>query len=600
MRKGIYSLCLLLAVFLTGPASATELSEVSSLARTGATELALGLMDRHQPALEEDPVAWMRWERERLHLYRGRQLWAAMDERVAGYPDHAPVEFSRWARTQQVQALLALGRPEDARTVLRRLIWSAESLPEAHFRAWRQLIIESQLEAGDADAARIALRRFRQDYQDNDGETRVIEARLYLQEGQGIDAMRALQELPQDQYRPLRLLAHLQLDPDAAGEVLTRAIELGFDNEAAIADRRMAWSVASLAARETGNRSARVGALERGLGHRSDESRADPIFRLRPDMLWEAYHEYGRQLGNEARILVGDDPMWFELAESYAVEEPVKARAVLSVTAFRSFEEAARAQAHEWLVDSLSGERHGPDLIRRLYLESDHFPAIEDIPLPVRYRLADLALNEADIPLASQLMSELTEPPQGADAQDWGLRRARVLLLGGQREEGLLALERVLLDTDAESGDEEDGVDTLEVGRFLQVVFDLQNMNDHEPAMDFLRRLMDRDLEGQQHREILFWAAESAEGMDDPVEAARLYLRSAGFHDAFSMDQWAQTARYRAADALADAGMTEDAQRLYRSLLNATDEEARRAVLRNRIQRLQIMSTEVGSDASEP
>ncbi len=590
MRLRGFKAGLLGLAVITSPLSAADLAEISTLARGGATGLALELMDRHQPPLAEDPVTWIRWERERMFLYRSRQQWAAMDARVAAYPEHAPVEFSRWARTQQAQALLALGDDVKARQVLRGLIWQDNAPSGERLREWRRLVLESQVEAGNADAARTALRRFRQDYGDDSGETRVIEARLYLQQGQGSEALRALDGLPENQYRPLRLLARLQADQGNAGRVLSAAIELGFDEDAAIADRRMAWSVAVRAADVTGNRSARVGALERGLAYRGDELRADPVFQLMPEMLWSAYEAFGRQLGNEARILVGDDPMWFEHADDFLASEPVKGRAMLAVIALHSFERDARQRAHGLLTDSLANQRHGPALIRRLYLDSDRFPEIDAIPLPVRYRLADMALAEADIPLASRLMSALTEAPAGADPEEWGLRRARVLLLGGQREEGLLALEGVLLEAE----------DELNVGRFLQVIFDLQNMNDHEAAMDFLRRLQALDLEGQQRREILFWAAESAEGLNDPLEAARLYLRSAGFHDPFSMDQWAQTARYRAADALAEAGLAADARRLYQSLLNATDDEARRSVLRNRIQRLQTRPLDGQRERPEP
>ncbi|WP_406672510.1 tetratricopeptide repeat protein, partial [Natronospira sp.] len=377
---------------------------------------------------------------------------------------------------------------------------------------------------------------------------------------------------------PLRLAARLAADSAQAGDVLSDAIRFGFDDQTPALDRRLTWSVAAQAAEKTGNRSARIGALERGLGLYDEGGRVDPVFSLAPEQLWAAYQDFGERLGNEAQILVGDDPMWFELAESYADSEPVKTRALLSVIAFNSFETKQRERAHGELAATLVNRREGPAIIRQLYLESGHFQALDSIPQTVRYLLADLVMEEADIPLASRLMRGLDKAPDGVEELDWGLRRARVLLLGGAREEGLSALD-ALFDKDVED---------FPVERVLQVLFDLQNMGDHEPALAYLKRLLEKDLEDRQHREILFWMAESAEGMGDRLEAARLYLRSAGFHDPFSMDQWAQTARYRAADALADAGLTEDARRLYQSLLNATEDEARRSVLRNRIQRLRL------------
>jgi hypothetical protein len=55
------------------------------------------------------------------------------------------------------------------------------------------------------------------------------------------------------------------------------------------------------------------------------------------------------------------------------------------------------------------------------------------------------------------------------------------------------------------------------------------------------------------------------------------------------MDPWAQTARYRAAKALAEAGLLEDARRIYNGLLRATDDASRKAVLENEIQRLHLV-----------
>jgi hypothetical protein len=56
------------------------------------------------------------------------------------------------------------------------------------------------------------------------------------------------------------------------------------------------------------------------------------------------------------------------------------------------------------------------------------------------------------------------------------------------------------------------------------------------------------------------------------------------------MDPWAQTARYRAAKALVEAGLLEDARQIYGTLLHATRDAGRRAVLQNEIQRLHLVS----------
>ena len=56
------------------------------------------------------------------------------------------------------------------------------------------------------------------------------------------------------------------------------------------------------------------------------------------------------------------------------------------------------------------------------------------------------------------------------------------------------------------------------------------------------------------------------------------------------MDQWAQTARYRAAKALVEAGLVQDARNIYGSLLRSTRDAGRKAVLENELQRLHLLS----------
>ena len=63
------------------------------------------------------------------------------------------------------------------------------------------------------------------------------------------------------------------------------------------------------------------------------------------------------------------------------------------------------------------------------------------------------------------------------------------------------------------------------------------------------------------------------------------------------MDPWAQTARYQAAEALAHAGLTDDARRLYAGLLEMARDPERRAVLRRAMQRLWLDQRRVSGGA---
>jgi tetratricopeptide (TPR) repeat protein len=95
---------------------------------------------------------------------------------------------------------------------------------------------------------------------------------------------------------------------------------------------------------------------------------------------------------------------------------------------------------------------------------------------------------------------------------------------------------------------------------------------------------------------MLYWTADSYKAVGDYAKAAELYLRSAMLPGPFTMDPWAQTARYQAAQMLAQAGYIEDARNLYNGLLSATRDPAQQAVLNHDLQQLLLMPAIASSE----
>jgi tetratricopeptide (TPR) repeat protein len=264
-----------------------------------------------------------------------------------------------------------------------------------------------------------------------------------------------------------------------------------------------------------------------------------------------------------------------------------------------------RTEAHSSFAHILREEKHGFALLRHLYLqlpkEENLLSArIEDLPDVIRHALVDDALAQADIRLASRLMGDLQHAPKGKSSFQWGLRRARILIMGGDQGRGISALHALLDETPEFSGNALD--------RLVQVLFDLQSVARHGEAIALFERLLvsmpevnastARAGDAKRRREIYYWIADSYKAMEHYQEAARMYLKSAMHLDASAMDPWAQTARYQAADVLARAGFREDAASLYRSLLKVTTDAGRRTVLQNRIQQLWLSVDDPVTDAS--
>jgi tetratricopeptide (TPR) repeat protein len=122
--------------------------------------------------------------------------------------------------------------------------------------------------------------------------------------------------------------------------------------------------------------------------------------------------------------------------------------------------------------------------------------------------------------------------------------------------------------------------------RILQVLFDLQTVNLYAESIAHFNQLLLLELEPKQHREILYWIADSYRGLEQFELAALLYLQSAMLPAPDSMDPWAQTARFNAAESLQESGLIDDARRIYEELLSITEDAARRSVLNHKIQQL--------------
>jgi tetratricopeptide (TPR) repeat protein len=294
--------------------------------------------------------------------------------------------------------------------------------------------------------------------------------------------------------------------------------------------------------------------------------------------LWAAYRRYGRLVGNNVQLLVGNDLAWMEEAEKSLPLAPIRARALLSVVGFEGASAEIRELAHGRLATLLAREPGGFFVLRELYLDTEQFADIADVPASVRYRLADFALSRSDIQLATQIMSTLESAPAGADVFDWQLRRARILTMGGRSDAAAAVLHTLL------EGNSQPSAAALD--RLLQVVFDLQAVGADQEVVGVLEQVLALPISPEQRREILFWRAESWKALHKHTRAAHDFMRSATLLDPRAADPWGQTARYNAAESLSDAGLVDDARRIYRALLRITEDADRKGVLRMRLHQL--------------
>ncbi|HEY0634821.1 MAG TPA: hypothetical protein VGE00_05505 [Gammaproteobacteria bacterium] len=544
--------------------------------------MAMQLIEQRQPDRRADPQRWLRWERSLVGLLRDNGAWSQLEAHVNRNIASLPPEQQRWLATQRVEALLNLQRPQEARALLRDLMWNDSGADAAAIAQWRHLVIQSYLEEGRSNDAYDAMLRYRQDYGAGDRESMMLSARVLLANDRPVDARWHLKNAGEStDAAALRLLAALRIG-EPVKEIMQQARRRLKENPATGRARAILWGVVAEGSGRLGDHAASATALEQYYGEPGSQLVETGLFQFTPDALWASYISYGLEIGNRAQLLLGDDAAWLKAAEAGGSQYPIRSRSLYAVVTERASSEAARHQAHRALLQLLAGKERKSALLKALYLHSQRFAPPKQLPVPVRYFLYDIALGEADLELASQMRLGLEDAPADVDPFQWQLRGARVFMLAGDYGHASRALS-ALLDGSALQSQEQ-------LDRVMQVVFDMQTVGEHERAVKLFEQLALKPLEPQTRREILYWIGDSRLAQQRYLEAARYYLHSAILPGIETMDPWAQTARYQTAKALSQAGLKEDAAVLYRQLLVVTDDPARKAVLQRELEQLRLVS----------
>lgn len=558
--------CLCLLAFLAAGAHAAPanpsppiLERIDALIASEAWQLARRLIDSLPEANETDAEDL---ERRRLTVYRHVPDPAALAARIERLPVDASSDFRRWALEQLVEAALAARDFERARSALQQLLATPEGKDD---RKWRERLVRSYLEEGRAADALAAFAPLSEQE-----DARTLHAEILLHAGQDREAFERVAGLASPEARLWRLLAASRLELYAPADLLQELSLLVRDLRERPELQRVAWLMRADAAKQTGQLVRRVNSLEQAF--RFDDAPASRLATATPDDLWSAYLALGRHIALTENLSLGTAAL--ARADAYGKQDTYSARALYAWHAIEARDSAVRADGHERLADSLT-RRKLVAVMRALYTGSKRFVAGE-IPGKVRHALMRDALNRRDFRAAAQHARELPPPPEES-AANWDLQRARVMLYGGEPDAAVELLQRLLA---------RDDFDEAFARRFLQVVFDLQALDRHADALELLEAVHARVDNPRMHRELLYWEAESAAALKRFADAAELYLRSARHGDEDGTDPWGHSARFRAAEALAKAGLKRDAEGMYLGLLKETTDPDRRLLIEQNIERL--------------
>jgi len=557
------------------PASA-PLLRVRTLIKANVLDLAQRVMEQQGPP-QLPNGEWLNWERQLWALYAAQEKWQLLIDRVQAIPPAFPEQIKTEAEQRVVAAYIALGNGSNARTVLRKRLLSSD-LTERHKRELRRQVIETYMADGLLPEASAAAATFQADYRAQDNDWLLLNAGIALASGDPDRAVNLLAPLDAASARVLRLYARVRngsLEPLSAiehGETL-------LSNEAFTEWQYPLLAVMVDAARRAADVAAEIDLLERYL--LVEPRQFDPRLSFIPSFsatdLNDAYREYAYGVANEAGYLRGEEDGWGRLATQLDPARGTARRALWATISTTANSNDNRVEATNRFVDAVID-------IGRIRLVSQLFGDIGVMgPLKLSpatgLRLSNIAIEAGDMQLAADANATISGPPPGMDDGEWLRQSGRVAIIAGRHEQGAAQLERWIQSRETFTAEETDSV--------LQPIFDLQTVDQHRLAISLLEQVETRAPGGRYPREIAFWLAESYSATGQHVKAADYFLFSALQKDN-GFDQWGESARYRAADALLEGNFFKDARTLFEDLLKRATEDTRRQALEQKLQDLRL------------
>jgi hypothetical protein len=556
----------------------SRLATIRLLDRGGAPQLALDLLRREAPTDVRVP-RWTLWARERIHLEETTGQWMDVIRFVTRLPAGLPAEFVDWADLEEAHALIARDDFRSARALIRSWIWLGNTLPQSsRLRRARRLLIDTYIDSDDFDDADVALQLYRDDYPRHSGPLLIQEARLLIKTGKARAALRMLRPNPTPEARILELKARLQSGLDSPTSVAEQAARLAHSFPAPrlrIAADEVEWQ----ADESRGHEAQALQALIRMLALANQPRSPAHLSAHFSNDLWQTLMARGIALANRAGLVQGLSAPWFTLASQEQSQGHVEnAWALLCVVIRGSFRAVDQDRAATRLAKLAGGQPLGNDLLLFLFLDPGVFAHPGRLPALLRRRLLEPVLAAGHYRLAARLVRGLITPPHGITVGHWQFIRFRTELYGGRPARAVRLLGRLIK-----------GCDPCPSGRkWLAAAFHLEHLGLNAPALSLLHTLDAKSHGIKAKRELLYWMADDEGRLGHWRRAARDALLSAIRPNPFNMSPWAQSARFKAAQALARAGLIEDALRQYHALFNATSRPTEKAIIYSKIKKLDI------------
>jgi hypothetical protein len=565
------------------PLDAHNLTVARSLVKTGALNLALDYLQRHPPTVAST-VIWEAWAEQKWSILVLQEDWYALKQDAHGLP--ASFGGAKYfAIPSEARAMIALGELSAARQLLQPTLL-VNDLPTHNQKAIREQLIALYRAQGDYINAKIEAIRFHDEFKPQNADWFIQRAVIEYLANDAAGASQLLAPIASIEAKLLQAYFRLRAgEIDAATAQLLIHRQLG-RKRITPTEKKLAYALkASLIQTEDeAGRIDKIRALEQYLVIRQADLHPDVVSHNTED-LKTAYIDLSDILINTALMNPGRLSLKFKLAQQADQSgQATKARAVYADVLLDPGDVVLAPAAKNAFVSNLiQAEQYV--LLSQLLGTRKVMGSFENVDSTASAKILNYALEQGDSDLILAIAPVLGAAPENIDSRDWLLQKARVDIFAGRFVQARHKIEDWIEQGGTLSGQE--------VDRVLQPVFDLQAVQQNDISLILFDQISDNTNSKRHKREILFWKAQSHDAKEERLTAAQLYLRSA-MVEANGFDQWGQSARYHAAYTLMEAGAYFDARRLFDALLLVADDPARRATIKQALQRLWLLENQLG------
>ena len=556
----------------------STLDRVHSLIELGTVELAYQIVVEERPNYEYtvDRDQW-----EKLFFELAWQLGRLEDliSRTDDVEESDSYSTYVFAQSYAVKAEILLGRYEDALYRLRQVILRQPENREALIEL-RRLIAQIYLEEGSMEDAEIAMSLFDRDYRPSDPEWEHRFVRVLFRSDKAPDAMARLAPLQTLEGQLLNLYGQFNSQSLSASDIVATGLELQPQFESEPALNAELWALINAAARVYNDLEIQTIAVESALSieykHRTNWEHLSVVPLATEQQLLDTYRRFAIYLGNDIGLIIGDDESWYQLAQEFEITSPTAARAVHAYLATNSQIEDIRNSSTAAYANSLF-DAGLYRLLDSLFVRLNLFD-ISKVPLELQTRLTNVSLRQQDYEKALAIIDKMPRPQEPDQLETWLLRQARLAIAVFDFNKGEMLLNEIIENLPLEQDQET-------IDRIVQIIFDIQEQEQHELAIRTYVKLYNRATRTQTKREILRWISESYSAQGNHARASDHLLRSAQLGGQWD-DEWALSSRLKAADEFVNAGFIEDARSIYSQLHEDTIDPRNRSLVAERLNNL--------------